>query len=287
MLLLPVWSVYLVVYQLHSGHQPIHVRSALTLIGASLLFIGAYFINQLYDFETDRINMKLGFLQRRLIRRSEMTAAYISVSLVASVLGFIVQYKIGILFILMLILGFFYSAPPLRFKDRPVGGLLTNAVAYSLLLPLTIPGFMDNFDLRRLLIAAYFFSAISATYLLTVIPDCEGDRKVGKITLAALLPDRPIILIGTILLCSALYVSYIIDHNYLQIITVISIALFLVALIFPRTGVVPVACKLPILLMSLLAGYYYPVYLIFIIVLLFLTRLYYSRRFGIIYPRLN
>jgi len=38
---------------------------------------------------------------------------------------------------------------------------------------------------------------------------------------------------------------------------------------------------------SLLAGYFYPIYLIFIVVLIVLTRLYYKKRFGMVYPKVN
>ena len=46
------------------------------------------------------------------------------------------------------------------------------------------------------------------------------------------------------------------------------------------------AAKMPLLALTLLAGYYYPVYLGFVVALLVGTRTYYHRRFGVIYPEL-
>ncbi|UCD93647.1 MAG: UbiA family prenyltransferase, partial [Candidatus Zixiibacteriota bacterium] len=88
MLLLPVWSIYLIACKFSYGQARFDARALMSLIAVSLVAVGAYFINQIYDYQTDLINKKLGFLQRGLISRSEMTAAYISVSLVGLIAGF-------------------------------------------------------------------------------------------------------------------------------------------------------------------------------------------------------
>jgi hypothetical protein len=48
---------------------------------------------------------------------------------------------------------------------------------------------------------------------------------------------------------------------------------------------VAAAAKLPLLLLTLLAGFFYPGYFLFVVALLFGTRIYYRRRFHIAYPR--
>ena len=58
------------------------------------------------------------------------------------------------------------------------------------------------------------------------------------------------------------------------------------ALVVRSQQAVLFAAKRPILLLTLLAGYHYPVYLAFVVALLILTRTYYARRFGMVYPRL-
>jgi 4-hydroxybenzoate polyprenyltransferase len=189
--------------------------------------------------------------------------------------------------VLVFLLGFAYSAPPMRFKDRPITGLLTNSIAYGLLLPLVVIAIEKRITTGDFMLPLYFFMAVSAGYLLTIIPDREGDMKSGKITLAAILPDIYLMLIALLLLYLSLMTALKIEHFYLAVISAVSIVLFLTAIIFRKIKFILFACKMPILLMSLLAGYYYPAYLIFILVLLVLTRLYYRLRFGIKYPGLN
>ena len=47
------------------------------------------------------------------------------------------------------------------------------------------------------------------------------------------------------------------------------------------------AAKLPVLLLTLLAGCYYPIYPAFIVALKIVYRIYYWRRFGVVYPVLT
>lgn len=287
MLLLPVWSVYLVTHRIINGDNEFSPGDGLVLVGVSLIVIGAYFINQIYDFESDRLNRKLGFLQRDLIKKSEMMAAYIVTSIIPLIAGFILDIKIGLVMLIMILIGYVYSASPLRLKDRPLAGLIANAAAYGVLIPMSVPGFMDYFNISRIYIVICFFMMVAAGYMLTIIPDREGDRKAGKLTLATQSSDKPIIFFAMVFLLAASYSSFVLDNIHLIIICIISIALFLVALVIGRSGFILFACKFPILLLSLLAGYYFPTYLVFLLVLLILTRLYYHKRFGIEYPRLN
>jgi 4-hydroxybenzoate polyprenyltransferase len=287
MLLLPTWSIYLVTVRLIKGQGNFDDSIGLILIGITLITIGAYFINQIYDFESDRQNKKLGILQRGLIQKSEMMAAYIATSVLPLLLGFIIDFKIGLLMIIMILLGYIYSAPPFRLKDRPISGLLANAVAYGVLVPLAVPEFISDINISRAPIIFCFYSMVAAAYLLTIIPDREGDRKSGKSTLATLLSNRPIIISAIIFLVVALYSALLLNNIFLIIICIISIVLFIIALIINRNKIILFACKFPILLLSLLAGYYFPTYLVFLLVLLIMTRLYYNKRFGIVYPRLD
>jgi len=287
MLLLPTWSVYLITYRLVNGDKEFSPYAGFVLIGVTLITIGAYFINQIFDYESDEINKKLGFLQKGLIKKSEMMAAYIVVSLLPLVPAFVYNYKTGFVMVAMILLGYAYSAPPFRFKDRPVGGLLANASAYGILVPLSVSGYVKSSDTLGIYIIICFFLMVAAGYMLTIIPDREGDRKSGKNTLATICSDKPIIFLAIIFLSLSLYAAFAIDHLYLMIICAASMILFLIAFISGKNRVILFACKFPILMLSLLAGYYFPSYMVFLLVLMISTRLYYQRRFGIVYPRIN
>lgn len=286
MLLLPVWSIYLLAFKLRYPYQAWDDSNTLALVSLTLISAGAYYINQIFDYDSDLINQKIGFLQKDIISRSQMMAAYLSVSVVSIIAAFCSDFMTALIIILIGLLGLAYSASPLRFKDRPIGGLLANVIAYGILVPLTAVTDIGG-DIHLIYIIFYFSLIVGAGYLLTIIPDRDGDLKTGKLTLAAGLIDRQIIMRGLALLIISLLMAFLIFNAFLVAISTVSICLFIIALLTPDEKVILFTCKLPILLVSLLAGYYFPAYLVFMLVLLVMTRLYYKKRFDIIYPRIN
>ncbi len=287
MLLLPVWSLYLIANNYYLSDNSFDVYDLIILVCLSFLIGGAYYINQIYDYQSDLINKKLGFLQSGKISKNEMLIVYIIISVIALVTGFKINLSLGLLFSTIFILGFIYSAPPFRLKDRPISGLLSNSIAFGVLVPLSVPVIAAKADYLLMIMPTYLFIVVSSGYLLTIIPDREGDSKTGKKTLAVILSDRSIIIVAIILLLFSLLLAWEMNHLFLILVSSISLLLYFIVLISPKSNLVLLACKLPILLMSLLAGYYYPGYLVFLLALLILTRLYYKKRFGIVYPRIN
>jgi 4-hydroxybenzoate polyprenyltransferase len=286
MLLLPAWSIYLISYHVIFNEYYFSTRAMMVLASLTLMTAGFYYINQIFDYKTDMINQKVGFLQRGLIHQREMLAAYLSVTLLSWVLIATQSFALTVIILTSSLLGFFYSVPPIKLKDRPLGGLLANGLGFGLLIPLLVIFQMQSLSWPRLFLALYFFFAVSAGYLLTIIPDREGDAAAGKNTLGANYSNRALILQGLIFLLMSLVNSIILKNNYLIAISSISLLIFAVALAVPGNKVILFACKFPILLMAFLAGYYYPVYFVFVVAIIILTRLYYHWRFGIIYPRL-
>ena len=287
MLHLPIWSIYLIANHAAFSQESITLQTLLILTALSLAGAGSYFLNQIFDYKSDLLNQKLGFLQKGYISKHEMIVAYLLLTSGAMAIGYFSGDMTARALIFICLLGYAYSAPPLRLKDKPVAGLLANAIGFGFLIPLAVPSEIAIFEWSTLLLPGYFFLTVGAVYLLTVIPDREGDILDGKRTMATILGNRHLIDIAVILLALSVYLAYLLNHDMLLIISVISLLLNMIALILNKQVVILLACKLPILLLSLLAGYYYPYYLVFIVVLIVVTRLYYKRRFGIIYPRIN
>ncbi|MBN2226278.1 MAG: UbiA family prenyltransferase [candidate division Zixibacteria bacterium] len=285
MLHLPIWSIFLVSY--HYRHGDFSASALIVLIGLTLIGSGTYYLNQVYDYESDLLNRKLGFLQKGLLEKRQLLIAGITLSIVAPIIGAVQSLVTLAVFVPLIAGSIAYSLPPFRVKDRPLAGLLVNAVGYGVLIPMTVPGMLTRLDRLDGLLAGYFFLTVAATYLLTVIPDRAGDEKAGKRTYATMLTDRTIIITALALLAGSILVSLLLLHHLLVPISTIGFGLCLFALISKQPSHVLLACKVPILLLSLLAGYYYPGYFIFLVVLLVATRIYYRRRFGIPYPRLN
>jgi len=175
MLLLPVWSLYLIANNFYFGPDSFDLYGFIALVSLTLLVAGAYYINQIYDYQSDLINKKIGFLQSGKISKNEMIIVYITISAVSIITGFKISLFLGVVFCSVFVLGYIYSAPPLRLKDRPLLGLLSNSFAYGILVPLSIPGIATKADYLTMIMPTYFFMIVSAGYLLTIIPDREGD----------------------------------------------------------------------------------------------------------------
>ena len=124
-------------------------------------------------------------------------------------------------------------------------------------------------------------------HILTTIPDKAGDKATGKKTIGVILPLRAALFMALISFAGAALVAHYSNFLLLMIIAIISAALTLTALLTSNLQIILAAAKIPILLLTLLAGYFYPIYFLFVVALLFLTRAYYKRRFNVVYPGLS
>lgn len=290
MLQLPVWTVYLVA--LHYHHElsggSFDIYDLILLACLSLLAAGAAYLNQVFDFESDKINRKVGFLQNGLLSMNQLQTGFIVASVIPlAVAPFFSQFTF-FLFAQLVFLAFAYSAPPLRLKDRAVWGLLANAWAYGFLVSLAIMPEINshNNGLLGWDNPLYFFLAVAAIHILTTIPDRTGDAATGKRTIAVLLNKRLSLLLAFALLLGAAWVANASNHFDLTVLSLAAAVISLVSLFFRSDRSVLFAAKMPLLLLILMAAYYYPIYLLFVVALLIATRIYYRYRFGIVYPKL-
>jgi 4-hydroxybenzoate polyprenyltransferase len=287
---LPVWSIYIVSWHLaHQGQTASLSVSELLMPGLiSLAAAGAYYLNQVYDFHSDRRNRKLGFLQRGLLTKREMIAGHVSASGLALAWAALESWSAVLLILLFITMGILYSAPPFRFKDRPVAGLLANAFSFGALVslstePTALIGSMAEVSQWY---ALYFTLAVAAVYLMTTLPDRDGDESSGKKTLAVVLPPQFVRGIALAAVMASGAVAYSLGSVELTVLSIVAALAVLVSLRADSNAADLFAGKLPILLLTLLAGYYYPWYLLFVVALVWLTRSYYRRRFSMTYPRL-
>lgn len=291
MLHLPIWSIYLVslFYHRQLSGDSFRWSDAGMLACLSLLASGAYYLNQMYDQDSDKINRKLGFLQMGLLTERELMGAYVFVSLIAVGWALLCSFFTLIIFLQFFVLGYAYSAPPLRLKDRPVAGLVVNAYTFGFLVPFTVMPQLTfhNTGLLGWDNPIYFFLAVASIYLLTTLPDREGDRATGKRTVAVLVNPRAVKLLAFLLMLLAAYVASRSQRDLLTLMSLVSAFPVLLALFFEGQKYELFAAKFPIFLLTVLAGYFYPGYLLFIVVLVILSRIYYKRRFNQIYPRLT
>ncbi|PWB68385.1 hypothetical protein C3F09_11805 [candidate division GN15 bacterium] len=290
MLHLPIWSIYLVC--LHYHHQLDGGRfdrwNLLMLLCLSFLAAGSYWWNQSFDAESDFENRKLGFLQRGFLNRAQLSSAFLISSLVGLAIAPIYSALVLAIFAQAFVLSFTYSAPPFRLKDRPFWGLFANAWGIGFLVPFCVMPELTihNAGLLGWDNPIYFFFAVASIYIITTIPDAAGDRLAGKRTIAVLFGKRAALVLALILVLLSAVIAYWSGYVLLCGISLASALTIVTAIVFRSVRVTLAAAKTPILLLTILAGYFYPVYFVFIIVLVTLTRLYYARRFHMTYPRL-
>ncbi|MGC8863458.1 MAG: prenyltransferase [Armatimonadota bacterium] len=157
------------------------------LFPANLMLYG---LNDLFDTETDSRNPKKGSVEHKL-RHSEHNVAVIAVAaaLLTAIVVAAVQHtrEASITMTVFTALAVFYSAPPIRFKARPILDSASN-VLYAL------PGFLgyiqaggSSVPAGAVVVAGLWTAAM---HLFSAIPDIESDRSAAVHTTATLLGFR-------------------------------------------------------------------------------------------------
>ncbi len=290
MLHLPLWSVYLV--SLHGRHQhsgdSFGLPNLITMICLSLLAAGAFYVNQIFDYESDAFNDKLGFLQRELTTARGFMIGYLILSLAGTTIAGLTSRLMLLIFLQGFVFAWFYSASPLRLKDRPLAGLIANAWCFGFLVPITVGPFTDMYALAAVDWASsfYFFFTVASVHILTTLPDRSGDDATGKRTIAVAVGPTAARILALVLMLASLSVAWMANLAGLVYLSLFAAILILMATLFGSSKLDLFSAKAPLLMLTILAGFLYPGYLLFIVALLIACRIYYLRRFGIIYPRL-
>jgi len=188
-----------------------------------------YTINDLYDIEIDKIAGK-----DRGIHHLSKNNAYIFVfSLLAiSVLYYLIFFKfnnISLLFLILLIFfSTFYSAKPIRFKEKGFSGIVVGNLAMrSLVFLAIIFAITTTYDLVLIsffVIANFLLGMV--TFIGHQISDIDTDIKAGVKTWATETDDRVVHLVNKIFIALyivTLFAFPIVFHNRLFELLIISI----------------------------------------------------------------
>jgi len=290
-LFFPAWSTVLIAHFVSNPQQSIHtfiiINSELSLILLvfALLMGSAFIVNQIYDIETDTHNKKLFFLEKKIISIKEAR----NLSIFSAVLGFILAAYLSI-YILIISLSFYlvsailYNLRPFRWKNKWLGGTLSNFI-------FGVCAFLYgvNFEYLSMVMNEFYIMSLFNIILciLTTLPDQVGDKKVGKKTIANVLGIR--ITIGVIVGLNILMILIILFNSLSVIFTLLASASFILTsyLIFnSKDQIILSIIKILLLIESLIATYFYNDYLILILLMYFVGRWYYKKRFNLNYPNL-
>ncbi|HLG93621.1 MAG TPA: UbiA family prenyltransferase [candidate division Zixibacteria bacterium] len=283
-LFMPVWTVALLGAGQAAG-RPISPETAGSLLFATACLFGAvYLVNQIFDKESDRINNKGYFIPRDIIAVQEAVVLAVGLNLAALAVSLLISGYAFVLFIAIAILGILYSAPPLRLKDRAWMGLLANMLAHGSIVYLIGVGWNEDLEWRHLLHSLPYFFAVGAIYLNTTLPDVEGDKQVGKGTVAVAYGPRFAQGLALVFVLLAIGIAvYTRDFDFL-LPAILSLPLFALALDRKSVRFSVWATKAALLLLSLAAALYFYWYVLILAAGFWAVRTYYKRRFGMVYP---
>ncbi|UCE02551.1 MAG: UbiA family prenyltransferase [Candidatus Latescibacterota bacterium] len=284
LVLVPAWSFFILGWGLLGDAVAFPPDRFLFL---SLVLAGVYLVNQVVDFESDRINRKGFFLQQGIFTRRLYVAAA-GVLLGAGIAGAVVRDAFPALVVASAFIGLAYSLPPLRLSARPGFDLLANAAGYGLIAVLLGAGreALASAALRSwVAVPAASFLAVAAVFLHTTVMDLDGDRRTGKRTSGVLLGRERCVRLAAACGVAATAAALTSATPVLIVACAATAALAILAVVrpsFPSRAV----CVGSTILFVLAAALFAPLFLVAIAALALATRLYYRRRFALAYPAL-
>lgn len=148
-----------------------------------------YGVNDYWDEDTDRLNPKKGEKEYRLIpqHKRRLVLALVAVGGLSAALMLFQDNVERALFLTFLLLSYFYSANPLRFKAVPVLDFCSNMLY---IVPGIFAYYLASGGLPPSLVVLAGFFHIAAMHLFSAIPDIECDEKAGIRTTAVVLRKR-------------------------------------------------------------------------------------------------
>jgi len=281
----PVWTVFLLGNGFRATHlpEPVHWPLVLGFGMLTCLFGAVYLLNQYFDVESDRRNNKLHFFPMGLIGKRAARVYYVSLNVMALALAAAVSLRVFLVALIIIVLGVAYSADPWRWKDRAYPALLANAAAHGTLVFLVGWFISAGKPGEGVMNSLPYFFAVGAIYILTAIPDTQGDLEVGKRTLAVVLGrERAARWALGWYWASVLLAFWNLD--LLFVIAALPLAYVFIKAAAGRPEAAIRAVRWAVGLLSLVACLYFPWYLAILVVGYYLTRRYYRWRFDLAYP---
>ncbi|MFX1509561.1 MAG: UbiA family prenyltransferase [Promethearchaeota archaeon] len=151
-----------------------------------------YGINDIYDYESDKINpRKESLLSTRLEPKDHALVKRISFAVVVMlVLSSLITLNLTniLAMLILLFFSYFYSAPPIRFKEKPPFDSISNGI---IVYGVTLLGFSFGGTLLEYPLKGYFVIAcIIGLHAFSTVMDYSFDKEVGERTFAVVFGKR-------------------------------------------------------------------------------------------------
>jgi 4-hydroxybenzoate polyprenyltransferase len=291
MILIPVWTFYLLGahHGARAGTMEIGTAALLEGLASFTALLGAiYIMNQIADRSVDRERNKLFLVSHGIIpaRTAWIEAAALIVVSFALALALLPPLFTAILAV-SLALGAAYSLEPVRLKKRPAVDVLANALGNGFLN--TLAGWIAiGAPSKGWAVLLPYPFAVASVHLATTLADRNADARMGYRTSGVVLGPPRALMLSTALMGGAAIAGYFSNNGPALVASLLSLPFFLVpARSIQKTEAnteVLIPVKTATLIFSITAGFLFHAYLPCIAALILLTRLYYTRRFGLEYP---
>ena len=307
-LLLPVWTLVLIGHYraLSESSSPVEwdtvqfpllpkltilIRPNIELLGIlclySMLMGAIYIINQICDKESDTANNKLFLVAQGLVK-VRVLVLEVAILLISAVVWAALWFGNNLgylaLIVISIFLGVIYSVPPIRLKARPFLDLLANAAGYGGIAFLIGWGIAAPINADAVWNIIPYVLCVGAAFVNTTLPDLNGDRAHGDRTTGVILGDKLSCLFSLMLLVGAILAAWWIGDMILLSTALLCLPLFIYMNFRREQGIIILATRVGILILSLIACVLVPLYLVLLVGSLIFVRWYYSARFGIKYP---
>ncbi|MCP4580047.1 MAG: UbiA family prenyltransferase [candidate division Zixibacteria bacterium] len=287
MLHIPVWTVGILGYFSYGDAESGWLEIPLMMLIGTGLFGAVFLINQIYDIESDRINDKVFFLPRGLVTPGWTWLMTIMLNVISPILAFYISFGAGVAALIIVVLGVLYSVPPISMKDRTWPAAVANGLGHGTMVFILGYCMAGGAFFTALIKSIPYFLAVAAVYVGTTLPDIKGDRETGKITISVRFGPRITQSIVLISYLVALSIGYILQAIPFLIAS-LAVAPFYFWLYYTKTSkATMLAVKMSVISLSLAASYLYPLYALFLLSLIFATRIYYQHRFNMEYPAIK
>lgn len=158
----------------------------------AIVILGACnMINEVFDIEMDKINKPHRPIVRGEITRKKAAAASFFLFLIGNIMALMMSFNMFLLALLFTFFGIAYSVPHLRFKDHYITSMITLAVGYGFIIPVT-PWFLFG-EWNSIIVWAiismsflWFFGSTNSKDF----KDVDGDRKTGSNTLVVKINEK-------------------------------------------------------------------------------------------------
>jgi len=256
----------------------------LAMLTFALAMGGSFIFNQLRDVDSDRQNRKLFLLGDGHVPLSHGYIQAVLTCLLAMGMALTINRTFALLLLaFILVTGYLYNYAPFELKNRPLWGLWANmamgwlafALGWSLAQPLGKSFLLNSLN---------YLAFNTGLYLLTTLPDRDGDAAARKITFPVKYGFRTTIRWSGLLMAAALVGGGVMKDDLILLISLGTLPFMIWMLRQPTTERAIITLKMGIFFFVLWISMKFPLFFGIALAGFYFTRFYYQRRFNFDYP---